>query len=904
MAIIDVSNGDQLSAALAAAKGGDTIVLEGGDYGDVILRQNLMPNLDFDKTVTVMSADPDRPAVFSSMALRDVSNIAFDGIEFNLETDASTSISVIPFRVDNSQGVTIRNSTFSGDDYKGPDGTKDDAGAGYGLRFLRSDDVSIENSEFSGFQRAITATSGQNVRIVDNNIHDISGDAIKISEFKGVLIEGNRVTDFRSNPNDTIHRDMIQFHTYGTTTPSTDIVIRSNMLHNGSGPFTQSIFLGNEEVARGGAGTEMYFRDILIEDNVVFNASPQGISVGATNGLTIRNNTVLHNAPAGNYDNAKIPKIMIDERSRDVAVVSNITHSEPDRAHSSWTVSDNFEVQRTDPLGTDYYGALFVGATGLNAGPEALQALPGGVIEKLGVGAEMTRYDATPDTLTALARNASDKGVQIFDASLSADPLGQLGDSAKYLWDFGDGTTAQGRVVAHSYKDTGIHEVTLTVTKGGASDTYELIAELADPTLLSLRFGTGGLPDDISSYDAAATLEGKKVAQANGSLHLQDGNYVNIDRDATAQLHALDDFTLTIDLQRDSASAGTGRILQITKSWGLSMDGNGRVVFEGTNNAGKDFSLVSTKAITDTKWHEVAITYDAGARLATIEIDGADAGSVAITGSTPSYSSYGLMVGWPWGSNFNGNIRAVDIVAGTDPDSLPALVSGTGGSAPVTEPAPAPAPEPEPAPAPEPAPKPRPEAGPDSDHSAILRAIESGDYLDLASSQSKTLVTDGRDGSGDDVVLADATLRFNSAVAKGGDNILIGDDDANWLVDGPGDDLMYGGDGADDFRFNGADSRRTDVILDLDFSEGDDLRFIGFDKGTFSDRGAGSDANAYLDGSGAGVFDLGGLAALAAASPDFDIDVAGEDVMLVIAQGADTRQIELHGFASDWQMLG
>jgi len=869
MARIDVSTGGQLTAALAAAKGGDTIVLKGGDYGDVSLKQNLIPSLAFDRTVTIVSADPDRPAVFSSMILRDASNIVFDGIEFNLETNTSTSVNTIPFRVEGSQGVTFRNATFSGDDYKGPDGTKDDAGAGYGIRFIRSDDVSVENSEFSGFQRAITASNGQNVRIVDNEIHDIAGDAIQLAALTGVLIEGNHITDFRSNADDAIHRDMIQFLTQGTDTPSTDIVIRGNMLHNGTGPYTQSIFLGNEEVSRGRAGTEMYFRDVLIKDNVIFNAQANGITVGAANGLTIRDNTLLHNAPVGNYDNAQIPKIVIDGRSRDVSVVSNITQFEPDRAHSSWTVSGNFEVQRTDPLSANYYGTLFVGATSLNAGPEALQALPGGVIERLGVGAEMTRYDSTPETLTALARNASDKGVQIFDASLSADPSGRLGDDAKYVWDFGDGTKAEGRVVTHSYEKTGIHEVTLTVTKGGASDTYTLIAESADPTLLSLRFGAGGLPDDVSSYDAAATLEGAKVGQANGSLHLQDENYVNIDRLATAQLHALDEFTLTVDLQRDSAASGTGRILQIVKSWGLSMDQDGRVVFDVTNSAGEDFSLVSTKAITDTNWHEVTITYDADARLAAIEIDGADAGSVAISGSTPSYSSYGLMVGWPWGTSFNGNIRAVDIVAGTDPE-----------------------------------PRPLPEAEPDSDHSAILRAIENGDYRDLASSQSKTLITDGRGDSGDNVVLADDALRFNSAVAKAGDNILIGNDASNWLVDGPGDNLMYGGGGADDFRFNGSDARGTDVILDLNFAEGDNLRFSGFDKGTFADRGAGSGANAYSDGGGATVFDLAGLAAMAAASPDLDIDVSGGDVTLLIAQSADTRQIELHGFASDWLALG
>ena len=65
---------------------------------------------------------------------------------------------------------------------------------------------------------------------------------------------------------------MIQFWTSGTTSPSTNIVIRGNILDSGDGGWTQSIFMRNEMVDTGGAGDAMFYQNILIEDNVIYNA--------------------------------------------------------------------------------------------------------------------------------------------------------------------------------------------------------------------------------------------------------------------------------------------------------------------------------------------------------------------------------------------------------------------------------------------------------------------------------------------------------------------------------------------------------------------------------------------------------------------------------------------------------
>ena len=393
MPTFTVSTKQQLSKALSDVRSGDTILLEGGDYGELDLNTIRQPNLRADKTITIASADPGDPAVFDGLGVRDASNLALEGLRFDFRTDASTSAGAIPFRVDSSDNIAIRNSTFTGDTYKGPDADLVGYGAGFGLRVLRSEDITLEGSDFSGFRVATNFTQSQNVIVRNNTYTEMSGDALKFAAIQGALIEGNRVENFRANPDDTYHQDMIQFFTSGTDVPSTDIVIRGNILHSGDGEFTQSIFMANEMVSSGRAGREMFYRNFLVEDNVIYNAHAHGITVGAVDGLTIRNNTILHNPADGDHSLVNIPKINVSDDSVRVSVTDNITDSIIGKS-AAWEVSGNLFVQRTDVLGDGYYNDLFVAANRPDAPLEALQALPGGLVERLKVGADMTRFDS------------------------------------------------------------------------------------------------------------------------------------------------------------------------------------------------------------------------------------------------------------------------------------------------------------------------------------------------------------------------------------------------------------------------------------------------------------------------------------------------------------------------------
>ena len=82
---ITVSTAAELGDALAKATGGETILLEGGDYG--LLRMgNYSPIAGkYASTVTIGAADPGNPPSFSKLFLSGVENVTLDGVVFDYD---------------------------------------------------------------------------------------------------------------------------------------------------------------------------------------------------------------------------------------------------------------------------------------------------------------------------------------------------------------------------------------------------------------------------------------------------------------------------------------------------------------------------------------------------------------------------------------------------------------------------------------------------------------------------------------------------------------------------------------------------------------------------------------------------------------------------------------------------
>ena len=76
--IYSVSDNAELAEAFAMAKGGDRIELLAGNYDAQTLR-----NRDFDRPVTITSADEDDPAVFRhALTLKNANGIEISNLHF------------------------------------------------------------------------------------------------------------------------------------------------------------------------------------------------------------------------------------------------------------------------------------------------------------------------------------------------------------------------------------------------------------------------------------------------------------------------------------------------------------------------------------------------------------------------------------------------------------------------------------------------------------------------------------------------------------------------------------------------------------------------------------------------------------------------------------------------------
>ncbi|MEM9050357.1 MAG: cadherin-like domain-containing protein [Pseudomonadota bacterium] len=255
---IVVSGTGQLLNALAAAKGGETILLAAGGYGDVELKQS------FASKVTLKAVEPGT-VDFKHLRLNGADNIELDGLSVNyLHTQFSS-------------GITVKNSSFES-----------------GVYFRDSDGVVLDGNDIEGGYHASIFNDVTNFEITNNYIHHAQSDLIRVTgDSWGGLVQNNTLYDtagIRYSDGTYDHADLIQFFARDGKTPH-DMVIRGNYLYDdlSTGVIPgQGIFVSDP--ASGG------YRDFLIEDNLINVASVNSIYInGATENFVVRNNTLMPN---------------------------------------------------------------------------------------------------------------------------------------------------------------------------------------------------------------------------------------------------------------------------------------------------------------------------------------------------------------------------------------------------------------------------------------------------------------------------------------------------------------------------------------------------------------------------------------------------------------------------------
>jgi Ca2+-binding RTX toxin-like protein len=274
--ILTANSAQSLTAALKAAKAGDTILLDAGDYSKVQIK-----GLVFDGTVTIASKDPSNPATLTGLTITNSEGLTFQ----NLHLDFSSPWTVWNAQIVGSKNIEFNNLNIHGSLNNNPG---DDQS---GLLVKDSSNVRIVGSEFHELDHGISLSNNDGVRIEGNSMHDMRADGVIAQGTSNVQVVGNVFTDFYPSEGD--HPDAIQFLTRGTTERAHDILVSGNLITRGDGAIIQGIFI-TDQIGLG-------YDRVTVTDNVVVGGMYNGIMVAKANGVVVSGNTVAAYADMGSY---------------------------------------------------------------------------------------------------------------------------------------------------------------------------------------------------------------------------------------------------------------------------------------------------------------------------------------------------------------------------------------------------------------------------------------------------------------------------------------------------------------------------------------------------------------------------------------------------------------------------
>ena len=665
--VVRVASSEDLRLALEAATTQTIIELEGGDYGQLHLTQPYGdPWAAFEQRVTLRAATPDELVSFSGVLLRGVTNLSFENITFKTPDQHGLT----PSQIDRLMAVEIRESHgihfddvhFTGQLMAEGDDSRSGLPSGFGLSARNSSDISVEDSSFDTLARGAIFSNADDLSITNNEITSIRSDGMDFAQVTNVTIEGNHFHDFLSSNATSDHRDMIQFWTRGTETASENVVIRNNIFDSGSGIETQTIFMRNELVDSYGASEDMFYQNILIEGNFIHNTHTHGITVGASNGLRILNNTLLANVEVEAAEGGNQPAIRVYDSSTEVLIDKNIVNNVYGKTAdgASWA-GDNLLTDWKDESAATYIGSVlnnpFAGGASTVRDWMPIAGSQGAL---LGYGAADKVSNEEMSPYTRVISDADEIHADIF--TFSAESL--MADTAAYFWDFGDGSAASGSHVTHEYTTPGRYFVTLNAADDqGATHTSGTWVYVAGTTRLSLKAEAEGVMDQSHSgamHDIETVLWDDEHV-----IRVQDQAGFSLNRDLTPDIFGLSAFGLSVSLTALDGQNSAGEVLRIHTSMNLSIADDGAVRFNFTNDAGETVVLNSGPThLLDGQKHLLSIGYDIQNARLVASVDGIEVAAISATGFTKQEEFWGMTIGAAYGKvGFDGLIHDVSLVS-------------------------------------------------------------------------------------------------------------------------------------------------------------------------------------------------------------------------------------------------
>lgn len=344
---ISVENTSELRQALRSAKGGETILLRSGEYGTLDIRKRFL------EPITIRSADTSNPACFKQLRLRNASNIRLQGVVFDYEFLHGERKNINQFKIQSSRAIEVSHSLFDGDLARNTGSNADGRGFGLGLLVTDSQDIVVQNNEFRDWWVALMVLRTEQFTLADSELHSLRSDGLIAENVSQFMFRGNYIHDFKAAAGSGEHRDMLQI-IRAKGVGSRDITIRDNVFDMGRGDFTQTIFAGasGQNLGR----RVVRHKNILIENNIIYNAHLHGITIAGVDNISVRRNSLIR-VSGGHSD----PGINLASGSTSVVIEKNVTNRIAGYENQrDWILSNNVTIQNKRRGEQNHYDQLFV----------------------------------------------------------------------------------------------------------------------------------------------------------------------------------------------------------------------------------------------------------------------------------------------------------------------------------------------------------------------------------------------------------------------------------------------------------------------------------------------------------------------------------------------------------------
>jgi hypothetical protein len=266
-----VATAAELRSALLAARGGDTILLAPGHYGNLNLQSGTFRYTG--GLLNIRSADPGNRARFGQMLLGHARGLSISGVDLQSSLNPTVSISGSNIRF---AGNRIRGGIVNGDPW-------DDSQTGMWIR--NASNVVVVSNDFQDLRQAIWIQRATSVAVRHNNF-TILREGLNISGSTRGDIDNNLFQDFSPRYHLWEHPDAIQFWNTSETTGVSHYRIRNNFLSFGNDGNVQGIFLRTEN-------RNLPHTNLEVSGNIYYGSSFHGISLDAVNDSRIFNNTIV-----------------------------------------------------------------------------------------------------------------------------------------------------------------------------------------------------------------------------------------------------------------------------------------------------------------------------------------------------------------------------------------------------------------------------------------------------------------------------------------------------------------------------------------------------------------------------------------------------------------------------------